>query len=54
MARLRTRKHRVVLSRSTGGDIGITLILVILGVFMFLPMWYAIAQSFKLLVELWL
>ena len=54
MARLRTRKHRVVLSRSTGGDIGITLILVILGVFMFLPMWYAIAQSFKPLDELWL
>ena len=54
MARLRTRKHRVVLSRSTGGDIGITLLLVILGVFMFLPMWYAIAQSFKPLDELWL
>ncbi len=54
MARLRTRKHRVVLSRSSGGDVLITIMLVILGAFMFLPMWYAIAQSFKPLDELWM
>ena len=54
MAKLRTRKHKVVLARSRGGDAGITALLVILGVFMFLPMWYAIAQSFKPLDELWM
>ena len=35
MAKLRTRKHKVVLARSRGGDAGITFILVILGAFMF-------------------
>ena len=54
MARLRTRKHRVVLSRSTGGDIGITVILVILGLFMALPLYYVIIQSLKPLDELWM
>ena len=54
MARLRTRKHRVVLSRSTGGDIGITLILVILGLFMALPLYYVIIQALKPLDELWM
>ena len=54
MARLRTRKHKVVLSRSAGGDAGITVLLVILGVFMFLPMVYAVAQSLKPLDELWM
>ncbi len=53
MARLRTRKHKVVLSRSVGGDIGINIMLVILGAFMFLPMVYVIAQSLKPLDELW-
>ena len=28
MAKLRTRKHKVVLARSAGGDAGITVILV--------------------------
>ena len=54
MAKLRTRRHRVVLSRSAGGDAGITVILTILGVFMFLPMVYAVSQAFKPLDELWM
>ena len=54
MAKLRTRRHRVVLSRSAGGDAGITVVLTILGVFMFLPMVYAISQAFKPLDELWM
>ena len=54
MAKLRTRRHKVVLSRSAGGDAGITFVLVILGVFMILPMVYAISQSFKPLDELWM
>ena len=52
MAKLRTRKHKVVLARSAGGDIGITIILALLGAFMFLPMIYAISQSLKPLDEL--
>ena len=44
MAKLRTRKHKVVLSRSAGGDAGITFLLVILGAFMFLPMLYVAAS----------
>ncbi len=54
MARLRTRKHKVVLNRSAGGDAGITIMLVILGVFMFLPMYYVVIQSLKPLDELWM
>ena len=54
MAKLRTRKHKVVLARSAGGDAGITVILVIMGAFMFLPMVYAISQSLKPLDELWM
>lgn len=54
MARLRTRKHKVVLSRSAGGDAGITVVLTILGAFMFLPMIYVVMQSFKPLDELWM
>ncbi len=54
MAKLRTRKHKVVLARSAGGDAGITVILVILGAFMFLPMVYVIMQSLKPLDELWM
>ncbi len=54
MAKLRTRKHKVVLARSVGGDAGITFILVILGIFMFLPMYYVIIQSLKPLDELWM
>ena len=54
MAKLRTRKHRVVLSRSTGGDAGITVVLTILGLFMVLPMVYTIMQALKPLDELWM
>ena len=54
MAKLRTRKHKVVLARSAGGDAGITFVLVILGVFMFLPMYYQVIQSLKPLDELWM
>lgn len=53
MARLRTRKHRVVLNRSAGGDVSISIFLILVGAFMFLPMLYAILQSLKPLDELW-
>ena len=54
MARkLRTRNHKVVLTRSKGGDAGITVFLIIFGLFMFFPMYYAIVQSLKPLDELW-
>ena len=54
MAKLRTRNHKVVLNRSVGGDTGITVILSILGLFMFLPMVYVVMQSLKPLDELWM
>ena len=54
MAKLRTRKHKVVLSRSVGGDTGITILLTLLGIFMVLPMVYVISQSLKPLDELWM
>lgn len=54
MARLRTRRHKVVLNRSVGGDAGITFVLVILGAFMFLPMLYVFMQALKPLDELWM
>ncbi len=54
MAKLRTRKHKVVLARSAGGDAGITFVLSILGIFMFLPMYYQVIQSLKPLDELWM
>lgn len=52
MAKLRTRNHKVVLSRSYGGDAFITFLLVLLGAFMFLPMLYTVMQSLKPLDEL--
>ena len=52
--KLRTRGHRVVLNRSAGGDTGITLMLTILGAFMFIPMYYVVIQSFKPLDELFM
>ena len=52
--KLRTRKHKVVLNRSAGGDAGITIILSLLGAFMFLPMVYVVMQSLKPLDELWM
>ncbi len=54
MAKLRTRKHKVVLNRSAGGDAGIAVLLTLMGAFMFLPMLYAIMQSLKPLDELWM
>ena len=42
MAKLRTRKHKVVLARSRGGDAGITFVLVLLGIFMFIPMYFVL------------
>ena len=52
--KLRTRGHKVVLNRSRGGDAGITVMLVILGAFMFIPMLYTVMQSLKPLDELWM
>ena len=52
--KLRTRNHRVVLNRSAGGDGGITFILTIMGLFMFLPMYYVVIQSLKPLDELFM
>ncbi|MBQ4575683.1 MAG: carbohydrate ABC transporter permease [Clostridia bacterium] len=53
MAKLRTRKHAVVLNRSVGGDVGINTFLILMGAFMFLPMLYTLMQSLKPLDELW-
>ncbi len=52
MRKLRTRKHEVVLNRSVGGDVGITVVLTIFGLFMFLPMYYTIIQSLKPMDEI--
>ncbi len=52
MRKLRTRKHEVVLNRSVGGDVGITIILTIFGIFMFLPMYYTIIQALKPMDEI--
>lgn len=52
MKKLRVRKHAVVLNRSVAGDSGITFILVIMAVFMFLPMWYVLVNSLKPLGEM--
>lgn len=53
VAKLRTRKHAVVLNRSRGGDTGIAVMLTIMGAFMFLPMLYVVLNSLKPLDELW-
>ena len=52
--KLRIRGHRVVLNRSAGGDAGITFMLTILGVIMFIPMYYVVIQSLKPLDELFM
>ena len=49
---MRVRNHEVILNRSVGGDLGINVFLVIMGAFMFLPMFYMVLQSFKPLDEL--
>ena len=52
--KLRTRGHKVVLNRSAGGDTGITIVLTLLGLFMFIPMYYVVIQSLKPLDELFM
>lgn len=52
--KLRTRNHRVVLNRSAGGDFGISFILVLFGLFMFIPMYYVVIQALKPLDELFM
>ncbi len=52
--KLRTRGHKVVLNRSAGGDTGITIMLTLLGLFMFLPMYYVVIQALKPLDELFM
>ena len=55
MARkMRVRNHKVVLNRSAGGDAGITVVLVILGILMFIPMYFSVMTSLKPLDELWI
>ena len=49
--KLRVRNHKVVLNRSKGGDAGITFLLFVLGIVMFLPMWYLLITAFKPLGE---
>lgn len=50
--KLRTRKHQVVLNRSAGGDALINFMLLLLGILMFLPMYYQTINAFKPLNEL--
>ncbi len=50
--KIQIKSHR--LNRSVGGDIGIDIMLIIFGAFMFLPMLYAICQALKPLDELWM
>ena len=45
--RLRVSKHKVVLNRSIGGDTAITVVMVLLGLLMFLPMYYTVITAFK-------
>ena len=52
--KLRTRGHKVVLNRSAGGDAGITFMLTLLGIIMFVPMYYVVIQSLKPLDELFM
>ena len=53
MKKLRVRNHKVVLNRSYGGDIGITVILALFAVVMAFPLYYAVMNSLKPLDELW-
>ena len=52
--RMRVRNHKVVLNRSAGGDAGITALLVVLGILMFIPMYFSVMTSLKPLDELWI
>ena len=42
--KIKTQKR---LNRSAGGNIVVTLILVLVGAFMFVPMWYSVVNAFK-------
>ena len=50
--KLRVKNHRVILNRSAGGDTTITVVLVIIGLIMFLPMYYTVITAFKPAAEL--
>lgn len=50
--RLRIRKHKVVLNRSVGGDTVITVVMIIFGLLMFMPMYYTVITAFKPAAEL--
>lgn len=50
----RVRHKKLRLNRSAGGDIAINILLCLMGVFMVLPMVYAVSNSLKPLNELWI
>ena len=50
--KLRVKNHRVILNRSAGGDTAIMVFLIILGVLMFLPMYFTVITAFKPAAEL--
>ncbi|MBQ9976441.1 MAG: carbohydrate ABC transporter permease [Clostridia bacterium] len=54
MAKLRIKKSTHALNRSLAGDMSVTGILVIFGIFMAFPMVYSVVQSLKPLNELWM
>ena len=54
MKKFKFKFKRAALNRSVGGDLGIDIMLIIFGAFMFLPMVYAFSQSLKPLDELWM
>lgn len=49
--KIRVRKDRVVLNRSAGGDVGISIILGLAGLFMFAPMYLTVINAFKSMGE---
>ena len=50
----RVRHKKLRLNRSAGGNIAINILLCLMGVFMVLPMVYAVSNSLKPLNELWI
>lgn len=54
MAKLRIKKSTHALNRSLAGDMSVTGILIIFGIFMAFPMVYTVVQSLKPLNELWM
>ena len=52
---IKKRRHKKLrLNRSAGGNITIDIFLTVIGIFMFLPMVYAVSNSIKPLSELWI